>query len=81
MCKIYILCDYQKNDNHLVMLLFDLGLEKLKEHSKNSYMHSYFVFYSFGAIMFEGNFISYNNRNEANVRICEGYLILDHFHK
>jgi hypothetical protein len=56
MCKIYILCDYQKNDNHLVMLLFDLGLEKLMEHSKNSYMHSYFVFYSFGAIRFEGKF-------------------------
>ncbi len=44
-------------------------------------MHSYFEPYSFGAIKFEGNFISYNNRNEANVRICEGYLILDHFHE
>jgi len=61
------------------VIFFDLGLEKLKEHSKNSYMHSYFVFYSFGAIKFEGNFISYN-RNEANVKICEGYLIVDHFH-
>ncbi len=48
-----------KNDIHLVML-FDLGLETLKEHSKNFIYAFIFVFYSLCAIKFEANFISYN---------------------
>jgi len=67
-----------KNDIHLVML-FDLGLETLKEHSKNFIYAFIFVFYSLCAIKFEANFILYNCIVICHVmksrckNLCEGH--------